>query len=163
VPWVALTLAFSFSFYGLLRKMAPVAPLAGLSVETAILFPASLAIALGGFPTLAPALETAHAAFSRGTTALLVASGVVTAIPLLLFAAGARRLRFSTLGFLQYVSPTCQFMLAVLVYREPFSSEKLASFGLIWAALGVYTLETLRHLHRTRRAAQEDVLVPCPE
>ena len=167
VPWVALSLAFSFSFYGLLRKTAPVGPLAGLSVETAILFPLALTVATGWMPTLAPALETAHPPFSRGTHALLVASGVVTAIPLLLFAAGARRLRFSTLGFLQYVSPTCQFLLAVLVYHEPFSSRQLLSFSLIWAALALYTLETVRHLHRSRAGAADrddaETPVPVPE
>lgn len=143
VPWVALTLAVSFAFYGLLRKTAPVAPLAGLSIETAILFPLALMVMTG-----AVSLPAGHHAgeLSRGTYALLSAAGVITAIPLLWFAAGARRLRLSTMGFIQYLAPTCQFLLAVGVYDEPFSTRELVSFGLIWAALAAYTLESVLRL-----------------
>jgi chloramphenicol-sensitive protein RarD len=155
VPWVALSLAFSFALYGLIRKMTPVGPVAGLSVETAILFPASLLGALGMLPGSADA-SFAHLARLSGTTFLLLAAaGVITALPLLWFAAAARRLRLSTLGFIQYLAPTCQFLLAVLVYREPFNSRQLLSFTLIWAALGAYTLETAMKLRRDRAAARE--------
>jgi chloramphenicol-sensitive protein RarD len=158
VPWVALSLAFSFSFYGLLRKIAPVGPLAGLSVETAILFPAALFVVFGGS-------ATTSLSFTGPTYPLLVAAGVITAVPLLLFAAGARRLRFSTLGFLQYLSPTCQFLLAVLVYHEPFKRHQLISFALIWTAIAVYMLETVLTLRATRATSAREaettaVMVP---
>lgn len=162
VPWVALSLAFSFSFYGLLRKVAAVGPLAGLSVETAILFPAAVTIAAGWAPKLGPP-PSALMAHSHGTYGLLIASGVVTAIPLLLFAAGAKRLRLSTLGFMQYVAPTLQFLLAVLVYREPFDSRQILSFALIWAGLAAYTLESILNFRDSRpatNAAQFPVAVP---
>jgi chloramphenicol-sensitive protein RarD len=149
VPWVALSLAVSFAFYGLLRKTAPVAPLAGLSIETAFLFPLALAVVLGAVPV--PAGHDA-AEMSRRTYALLSAAGVITAVPLLWFAAGARRLRLSTMGFIQYLAPTCQFLLAVVAYDEPLSTRKLVSFGLIWAALGAYTLESILRLRAAAAA-----------
>ena len=143
VPWVALTLAVSFALYGLLRKTAPVAPLAGLSIETAILFPLALLVVTGAVP--APGGH-GTGELSPRTYVMLSAAGVITAIPLLWFAAGARRLRLSTMGFIQYLAPTCQFLLAVLVYHEPFPRRHLVSFALIWAALGAYTLDSvLRH------------------
>lgn len=148
VPWIALSLAVSFAFYGLLRKTAPVAPLAGLSIETAILFPIALAVVFGAVP-----LPAAHEAteLSGRTYAMLSAAGVITAVPLLWFAAGARRLRLSTMGFIQYLAPTCQFLLAVAVYDEPFSTRQLVSFALIWAALGAYTLESVLRLRAASR------------
>jgi chloramphenicol-sensitive protein RarD len=163
VPWVALSLAFSFATYGLIRKVTPVAPLAGLSVETAILFLPSLCIATG----VMPAADGARAAtsFPGPTYALLAAAGVITAMPLLWFSAAARRLRLSTLGFIQYVAPTSQFLLAVLVYHEPFSVRQLLSFALIWAALAAYTLETLLNARRRRADERESSETPvcCPE
>lgn len=147
VPWVALTLAVSFAFYGLLRKTAPVAPLAGLSVETALLFPAALLLVAGVLP--APAGGQAGE-LSGATYAMLSAAGVITAIPLLWFAAGARRLRLSTMGFIQYLAPTCQFLLAVFLYDEPFSRRELLSFCLIWAAVGAYTLESVLTFRNAR-------------
>ena len=158
VPWVALSLAFSFGLYGLLRKTASVAPLAGLSIETAILFPAALMFVTGVIAT-----PTASAAYtiSTGTYALLIAAGVVTAIPLLLFAAGARRLRLTTLGFLQYVSPTCQFFLAIFAYHEPLTTGKLISFAFIWAGLAAYTIESLLFFRDSRATADtQPVAVP---
>jgi chloramphenicol-sensitive protein RarD len=147
VPWVALSLAVSFAFYGLLRKTAPVAPLAGLSIETAILFPVALLLVTGAVP-----LPGGHGAaeLSGRTYAMLSAAGVITAVPLLWFAAGARRLRLSTMGFIQYLAPTCQFLLAVVAYDEPFSTRQLVSFALIWAALGAYTLESVLRLRAAR-------------
>jgi chloramphenicol-sensitive protein RarD len=158
VPWVALSLAFSFSLYGLLRKTAAVGPLAGLSIETAMLFPLALIVVLGILPMSGHSPDARI--FSHRTYALLMAAGVITAVPLLLFAAGARRLRFSTLGFLQYVSPTCQFFLAVLVYDEPFKRDQLLSFALIWAAIAVYMLETIWTLRGPRTEEFEPVPLP---
>jgi chloramphenicol-sensitive protein RarD len=159
VPWISLSLAFSFALYALLRKTAPVGPLPGLSIETAILLPAAVAVAFGWISVRSgPGGEVPI----RGTTlALLSTAGVITAVPLLLFAAGARRLRLSTMGFLQYVAPTCQFLLAVLVYREPFRREQLLSFGLIWAGLAAYTLESVWNL-RARSAAPAAPLAATP-
>jgi chloramphenicol-sensitive protein RarD len=152
VPWVALSLALSFGFYALFRKTAHVAPLAGLSVETALLLPLALFVVAGVVPSRILPNGVPHV--STGTGALLVAAGVVTAVPLLMFAAGAKRLRLSTLGFLQYVAPTCQFLLAVFAYHEPFRREQLISFAFIWAGLLAYTLETVVFLQgaRSRRA-----------
>jgi chloramphenicol-sensitive protein RarD len=159
VPWVALSLAFSFAFYGLLRKTTPVGPLAGLSIETAILFPAALFIVSGVVPASwlsnAPLCSLSHT-----TYALLTAAGVITAVPLLLFAAGARRLRLSTLGFLQYLAPTCQFLLAVLAYHEPFSSRQLLSFALIWAAIAAYMLESFLNFRGSRASAASELAPP---
>jgi chloramphenicol-sensitive protein RarD len=154
VPWVALSLAFSFGLYALLRKTASVAPLAGLSIETAILFPAALMFVSGLI-----SLPAAHP-ISTGSYALLIAAGVVTAIPLLLFAAGARRLPLSTLGFLQYISPTCQFLLAVVAYHEPFTSRQLLSFAFIWAGLAAYTVESILFIRDSRAASDQAVAVP---
>jgi chloramphenicol-sensitive protein RarD len=144
--------------------MAHVAPLAGLSVETALLLPLAILVVTGVVPRAI--LPNGPPRVSHGTFALLVAAGVVTAVPLLMFAAGAKRLRLSTLGFLQYLSPTCQFLLAVFAYYEPFRREQLASFALIWAGLLAFTLETVLFLRSARRrrpavaASAEDVDAP---
>ncbi|HEY0283124.1 MAG TPA: EamA family transporter RarD [Rhizomicrobium sp.] len=137
VPWIALGLALTFGFYGYMRKLTPVDPLDGLTVETCLLFPLTLGTVLflawngtGAFPA-------AH--FS--TDALLVLAGPVTGVPLVLFAAGARRLRMTTLGFLQYLSPTITLAVATLVFGEPFSATDAATFGCVWAALILVGLE----------------------
>lgn len=139
LPWIGLTLAFSFAAYGLLRKTAPLNSLEGLTFESAFLFlPALLYLLYLGF--------TGHAVFGHTaptTTLLLVLTGVFTAFPLLLFAAGARRIPFSLVGILQYIAPTIQFLLGVYLYGEPFSLNKLVGFGLIWLALAVYSGESL--------------------
>jgi chloramphenicol-sensitive protein RarD len=156
-PWASLALALSFGFYGLLRKVAHIGPLVGLSVETALLLPLALAaLALGwgshGHDVLGHATATAWGA---RTCVLLVLAGVVTAVPLLWFAAAAQRLRLATLGFLQYLAPTCQFLLAVFAYGEPFTRVHAVSFGLIWAALAVYSLDSLRAYRRDLGKASE--------
>lgn len=137
VPWVSLVLAFSFAFYGLLRKTVRAEPESGLWIETALLAPFALAF-----------LGTVGAAGGEGrgagTAALLVLSGVITAVPLVWFTHGARRLPLSTIGFLQYLAPTLQFLLGVAVYREPFSSTHLAAFALIWAALVLVSVDSHR-------------------
>ena len=128
VPVIPLALAFTFSIYGLIRKMTPVDPLDGLLVETAILAPLSLAwlLVAGTALTAGPAWP------------LLPAAGVVTAIPLVLFAAAAKRVRYSDMGLLQYIGPTLQLVLAVGVYGERLRPVEWAAFGLIWIALGIY-------------------------
>lgn len=143
LPWLALLLAISFSLYGLLRKTMPVAGLVGLTIETLLLTPLALiylawlrhngAITGEGGPTLG----------------LLALSGLVTSIPLLLFVAGARRLRLSTLGIVQYLSPSLQFSVAVAVFHEPLAMSRLASFAFIWAAVAIYAADSLR-AHRQR-------------
>ena len=149
LPWIALSLAISFALYGLLRKTAPVAPLAGLSIETAILFPAAFLLATGLLP-LPGGHDADGGGLSGRTLAMLSAAGVITAVPLLWFAAAARRLRLSALGFLQYLAPTCQFLLAVFAYDEPFSTRQLVAFALIWTALLAYTLESVLRLRSAR-------------
>ncbi|MFH7044628.1 EamA family transporter RarD [Paucibacter sp. JuS9] len=139
LPWVALSLAFSFGFYGLLRKIAPLGALEGLTVETLVLAP----IAIGA---LAWWSLQGHSAFVSGdsfTLFMLLLSGPLTAITLLLFASGARRIPMTTLGLLQYIAPTTQFVLGVWLYHEPFQPSRLVGFALIWAALAVYSLESL--------------------
>jgi chloramphenicol-sensitive protein RarD len=138
--WISLTLAASFATYGFLRKVAPVDALEGLWVETAILAPVSLAWVvylqaqgIAGFGTT-----------GIGTDALLILGGAVTAIPLLLFTAAARRLPYSTLGFLQYIAPSLQFLLAVLAFGEPFTRAHALCFGAIWIALAIFSIEGLR-------------------
>ncbi|MES2055648.1 MAG: EamA family transporter RarD [Pseudomonadota bacterium] len=141
LPYIPLILAFTFAFYGLIRKMTPVDALDGLLVETSILAPAALAwLMLAG-----TTLTTGGPGWP-----LLAASGVVTALPLLLFAAAAKRIRYSDLGLLQYLSPTLQLTLAVFVYGEKLHAAQIAAFVLIWIALAIYAVGTSI---RTRRAA----------
>lgn len=139
LPWIGLTLAFSFAAYGLLRKTARLNSLEGLTFETTVLFlPALFYLLYLGV--------TGRAVFGHTnptTTVLLVLTGCFTALPLLLFGAGARRIPFSLVGILQYTSPTIQFLLGVYLYGEPFSVSKLIGFGLIWLALAVYSGESL--------------------
>ena len=136
--WISLALALSFATYGLLRKIAPVESLEGLTVETLLLAPAA-AVYLFWLS------RTGGIAFGTGfeVSWLLALGGVVTAVPLLLFAAAARRLRYSTLGLLQYVAPTIQFLLAVLVYGEPLTTAHLICFGAIWTGLAIYAADGL--------------------
>ena len=150
VPMISLALAFSFGLYGLARKIAPIGGVAGLAVETAILAPVALG-ALWWWHDRG-ALVFGHQ--SRGTDLLLAASGLVTALPLVWFANAARRLRYVTVGFLQYSAPTLQFLLAVVVFGEPLSRARLWSFVLIWCALGLFSFDLWRHGVRQRRAAR---------
>jgi chloramphenicol-sensitive protein RarD len=141
VPWIALTLATSFGLYGLLRKLAPVGGLAGLTIETGLLSPLA-----GGF--IGWAIANGRSGFLAGdakTDVLLLLAGPITAVPLLFFAGAARRLPLSTLGFLQYLSPSLQFLLAVFLYRESLDSARLVAFGFIWTALVIFGIYTARH------------------
>jgi chloramphenicol-sensitive protein RarD len=140
LPWIALVLASSFGFYGLMRKTASLGALEGLALETMLLAPLVL-------PALLWWTLAGHGAMGRGDHALdfwLVAGGPLTALPLLLFAAGARRLPLATVGLLQYLSPTIQLALGVWVFHEPFDRTLLAGFGFIWSALLLYSLDGWR-------------------
>jgi chloramphenicol-sensitive protein RarD len=139
LPWIALTLAATFGVYGLLRKKSPLGPLTGLGLETLLLAPFALAFLLWQQHTGAGALGRV----SVTEHVLLVSAGVVTAVPLLLFAYGARRIRLATLGLLQYIAPTVQFALGVWVFREPFSPGRAAAFAFIWCGLALYTADNL--------------------
>ena len=140
VPWIALGLAATFGGYGLLRKTAALGALEGLSFETMVLFP--VAAVYVGWLTLHG--DNAFINTPSDTTRwLLVAAGPITAIPLLLFASGARKIPLSILGLLQYLGPTIQFLLGVLLFREAFTSERLAGFALIWGALVLFAGEGL--------------------
>ena len=137
VPWIGLLLAASFGAYGLAKKTAPLAALEGLTLETMLLFP----FAIVALAWLASQGQSAFVAGPSATRWLLVAAGPVTALPLLLFAAGARRIPMTTLGLLQYLSPTLQLLLGVWIYHEPFGQARFAGYVLIWAALVLYALD----------------------
>jgi chloramphenicol-sensitive protein RarD len=140
VPWIALILAATFGGYGLMRKTAALGALEGLSFETMALFP----LALGYVIWLSLHGQNSFINTTADSTRwLLVASGPITAIPLLLFAAGARKIPLSALGLLQYISPTIQFLLGVWLFHEAFSAERLVGFLLIWSALALYAAEGL--------------------
>src|SRR4051812_2818730 len=145
--WISLTLAFSFALYGFLRKIAPVEALEGLSVETLFLAP----IALGWILWLQNHGQSAFLHDGR-TDALLIFGGALTALPLLLFTAAAKRLPYSTLGFLQYVAPSLQFLLAVAVFGEPLTAAHLVCFGAIWTSLILFVAEGVRLGRRAARA-----------
>lgn len=132
-PWVALLLAFSFGFYGLLKKMVDIGPMFGLAIETMIVTP----LALLYVPLFTENTIVQHSILSS-TTLLLVGAGIVTAIPLLLFASGAKKIPLSMVGFLQYFAPTIMLILGVFVYDETFTTAHLISFMLIWIALIIY-------------------------
>lgn len=144
VPLVSLTLALSFGAYGLLRKRMKIEPVGGLFIETALMAP--LALAYVGH--LGARGEGAIPADGLGTALLLIVSGAVTALPLIWFIHGARRLRLSTVGILQYLAPSMQFLLAVLVYGEVFTPRHAVTFALIWASLAVYTVDALWNSRR---------------
>jgi chloramphenicol-sensitive protein RarD len=149
LPWIALVLAVSFGLYGLMRKTASLGAVEGLALETLLLAPLVL-------PALAWWTLSGRGAMARGDLALdawLLVGGPLTALPLLLFAAGARRLPLTTVGLLQYLSPTIQFLLGLWVFHEPFDARRLVGFVLIWAALAVYTLDGWRTARRDAVAA----------
>jgi chloramphenicol-sensitive protein RarD len=135
-PWLALTLAFSFGSYGLVRKWAGIDPVVGLLVETSLIAPLALGLiawrawqgtgGLGRDPT---------------TTTLCLLAGVITAVPLIWFAHGVRNLRLATMGLVQFVTPTLQFLFAVLLFHEPFTASHAVAFGCIWGSLVIYTAD----------------------
>lgn len=133
-PWISLVLAITFALYGLTRKVAGVTSIEALTIETAILLPIA-----GAYLAYRAAQGTmAFAHVSTSLDLLLLAAGPLTAIPLLLFASAVRRLRLATVGLLQYISPTIQFVLAVAIFHEPFGKERLIAFAIIWTAIAIY-------------------------
>ena len=132
-PWIAISLACTFGLYGLVRKKLNINSLHGLLVETSILFPIARAL------LVAPL----HVESPPRSVAILSLSGVITAVPLLMFGAALRRLRLSTMGFLQYIGPTLQFLIALVLFHEPLQKAKLASFALCWFGIGVYAADSL--------------------
>ncbi len=159
-PWIALTLAFSFGTYGLLKKQVgvTVGAVQSLTVETAVLFVPALT-----FLVVLDARgdgQLGHSGLGHGL--LLASAGIATAVPLLFFASAARRIPLSTLGLLQYLAPVLQFLTGVLLYDEPMPASRLVGFALVWAALAVLTFDGLRQGHRTRRGARTDEAALTP-
>jgi len=145
LPWIAFGLAASFGTYGLAKKKAPLDPLEGLTLETAILAP----LAILYLTMLHRSGEGAFLRTGATSDALMIGGGLVTTVPLLLFAAAVRTVPLSVIGILQYIGPTLQFLLGVFVYGEPFSRTQLVGFSIVWTALAVYAGDSLR----ARRAA----------
>jgi chloramphenicol-sensitive protein RarD len=151
LPWIALSLAFSFGFYGLVKKLAPLGSLYGLTLETGIVFPIALIY-------LFVVEFSGTGAFfheSASTDILLIGAGAVTTIPLLMFASAAKQIPLSVVGLLQYVAPTLQFLIGVFIYKEPFDQSHLIGFGIVWMALIIFWVEN----YLSRRVPVE----PIPE
>ena len=146
--WISLALCVSFATYGLLRKIAPVDAVAGLAIETGLLFPIAAGWLLWGWLAGHPMFGATNL-----DVLLIFLAGLVTATPLLLFTAAARQLPYSTLGMLQFLAPTMQFLLAVSIYGEPFTAAHAIAFAAIWGALGLYVLAMVRH-------ARSSVMIP---
>lgn len=149
MPWLALTLAFTFGCYGLVKKKAPATAMQGMAIETGIQFLPATCYLLA----LAAAGRNTFASHGVGHALLLAGAGLVTAAPLLLFAAAARRVPLSTVGLLQFLAPILQLLIGVLVDHEPMPTERLIGFGIVWAALLVLTVDAVRHTRRQRAAA----------
>lgn len=141
VPWISLLLAGSFGMYGLLRKMAGVGAIEGLTVETLLLAP----IAIGYLVLRWSDGTIAFGSQSLLLDLLLLAAGPITALPMIWFAAAVQRLRLATIGLLQYIAPSLQFTLATAVYDEPLTAPRIVAFALIWTAIAIYTTENYRH------------------
>ena len=138
LPWIALSLAFTFSFYGLLRKMIPVKPLVGLLMETVLLAPfAAVMIVVWNVD------GTGNIGGDWRIVIFLVGAGVVTSLPLLWFTNAGKRLRYTTLGFIQYMTPSIQLLIGVYLFHEPFTSTHSITFGLIWAGLVIFSINSL--------------------
>jgi chloramphenicol-sensitive protein RarD len=140
LPWIAVTLASSFGLYGLVRKLTPTEPVVGFAVEMTLIAP----FAVFYLTAIAPEGESAPIFESPGVAALVSLAGVVTAAPLLLFNGAAKRLRLASLGFFQYLAPSLTFLLAVLVYGEPFTASHGITFACVWSALALYSVDSIR-------------------
>jgi chloramphenicol-sensitive protein RarD len=147
LPWIALTLAITFGLYGLVKKIAPLNSFHGLTLETGILFLPALSFLI--YSEYAGTGAFFHSDFR--TDLMLLGAGVVTVLPLLLFSAGARRIPLTTIGILQYMNPTMQFLLGVFVYHEPFNQQRLIGFAIVWIALLVFGAEGLIALYKNRQ------------
>jgi chloramphenicol-sensitive protein RarD len=154
-PWVALVLAFSFGSYGLAKKKADAGAVESLTFETAVLAP----VALGYLVFLSVVGSSSFTTQGTGHVTLLVVTGVLTAVPLICFGAATTRISLTTLGLLQYLAPTIQFALGVLVFDEPMPTLRWVGFGLVWLALVIFTAESLAHRRRSLRLAAEAAAV----
>ena len=148
-PWIALTLAFSFGTYGLIKKRAGVGGIQSLAFETAVLFVPAVGYLLWIGATGSGTFTTE----GGGHTALLALGGICTAVPLMLFGAAAVRIPLSTLGLIQYLAPVLQFAIGVLIYSEPMPASRLAGFALVWVALMVFTIDAVRGRARIPQGA----------
>ena len=146
LPWIALTVAFSFSIYGLLRKQVNVDSMPGLFVETLMMLPAAVIYWIW-FAEVSTDFESN----STHLNILLISAGIVTTAPLLCFTAAARRLRYSTLGFFQYIGPSLMFCLAAFMYNEPLSTARLVTFIFVWSALALFTYDSVRAYKSERK------------
>jgi chloramphenicol-sensitive protein RarD len=155
-PWIAVCLCVTFGSYGLLRKQSGTAAITGLSLETTFLLPIALAylafLVQRGSLVFGPSQPT--------LSALLISTGVVTALPLVWFGYAARHLRLITIGFLQYLSPTISFFLGVFLYHELFTLAHLVTFSLIWTALGLVSTEALVRWRVNKQLAAEEIIEP---
>ena len=138
LPWIALSLAFSFGFYGFVKKLSPLGSLYGLTLETGLVFPIALIyLVFVGF--------SGTGAFTQDGARVdwfLIGSGVATTIPLLMFASAAKQIPLTIIGLLQYVAPTLQFLIGIFIYKEPFDHSHLVGFGIVWAALIIFAVES---------------------
>lgn len=151
LPWIALSLAFTFSIYGLVKKLSPLGSLYGLTLETGLVLP--LALLYLAFAGLKGSGSFLH--HGPWIDILLVSTGLVTTIPLLMFASAAKQIPLTVVGLLQYIAPTMQFLIGVLIYKEPFEISQLIGFGFVWVALVIFAIEN----YMARRVAVE----PLPE
>jgi chloramphenicol-sensitive protein RarD len=150
-PWIALTLAFTFGFYGFVKKLAPLGSLYGLTLETAIVFPIALIY-------LAFVEVSNRGAFLHNgalVDLLLIGAGLVTTVPLLMFASAAKQIPLTVVGILQFIAPTLQFLIGVFIYHEPFDTSRLVGFGLVWLALIIFWTESY--------VAKRVLVQPIPE
>jgi chloramphenicol-sensitive protein RarD len=154
-PWLALALAFSFGSYGLVRKRAAIDPIVGLLVETSLIAP--LAAGLIGWRAWQ---GTGGLGRDVTTTVLLLLAGVITAVPLIWFAHGVRNLRLATMGLIQFLTPTMQFLCAVLLFQEPFTSAHAIAFGCIWGSLAIYASDALFSAGASRGVDRGDAREP---
>lgn len=141
-PWLSISLALSFGLYGLLKKRAPLGSFDGLFVETLLLAPFAIGWILWSERTTAGPMHLANGL----EWALVVGTGIVTTVPLLLFSSATRRIPLSWMGFMQYITPTIQFLIGVLVFKEAFGPERMHGFLLVWSGLGVVMVDGLRHM-----------------
>lgn len=148
LPWIGLVLAFSFSFYSVIKRKLRVPAVESVAVETAAMFLPALAFLV----TLQLRGEASFGHVDLGTDLLLIATGAATAAPLLCFAAAASRAPLTTLGILQYIAPTLQFILGIVVFHEAVPPVRFIGFGLVWVALAIFTVEALHHRRATVRA-----------
>ena len=155
VPWLGLGLAFSFAFYGLIRKIAPLGSLEGLAMETIVLAPFALAYL---FWLQESGAGLAFLSDGWGMRLTLIAAGPITTIPLLLFASGVRRIALSTVGIIQYVSPSMVFLIGLFCFGEPFDLPRFVGFCIIWAAVIVFVAASVREMIRRRRIRNENAV-----